>query len=352
MKTNPVARLAAVLSLSLAAAFALASCWQPPFDPALSASEYTAAKLGNPVWSKTVSIWSDEMEGAYYLPPKNIVDYGNGFFIKVQNSVLSARQVYIDVNGNATIGNNQFNDVTTFDSITLVMAASNPGFVYLAGNAASGLHRFDGVSTFSETHTDVIGYGSVPDQAGDDHLSILQWDFVTVDMYMGEFLVDGLEIYPPALTDPLPLTVANTLPYEAAGLCFVARNYAPNAYQSALYVSGPMKYGDTETFVWMDPMTTSMPVKLPISRQLTGILSDGRLLADTGDYLYVYEADGSGEFSIPTGALRFVHERYDGTKYISVFTRTVEIPQQDSDESEFLIQIWEIDTADLKDLAH
>jgi hypothetical protein len=84
---------------------------------------------------------------------------------------------------------------------------------------------------------------------------------------------------------------------------------------------------------------------------LTGILSDGRLLADTGDYLYVYEADGSGEFSIPTGALRFVHERFDGTKYISVFTRTVEIPLKDSDDSEFLIQIWQIDTPDLKDLA-
>jgi len=86
---------------------------------------------------------------------------------------------------------------------------------------------------------------------------------------------------------------------------------------------------------------------------LTGILSDGRLLADTGDRLYVYSADGTDSFMIPTGVLRFVHERTpDGLTWYSVFTRTVMIPGGKSDDgSEYLIEIYEIPTLKLRELA-
>jgi len=112
-----------------------------------------------------------------------------------------------------------------------------------------------------------------------------------------------------------------------------------------------MANGKIETYVWFN-ILIAPTLLLPINRQLTGILSDGRLLADTGDRLYVYSADGTDSFMIPTGLLRFVHERTDGTVWYSVFTRTVMIPGGKSDDgSEYLIEIYEIPTADLSDLA-
>ncbi|HRZ89676.1 MAG TPA: hypothetical protein P5117_09365, partial [Spirochaetia bacterium] len=85
---------------------------------------------------------------------------------------------------------------------------------------------------------------------------------------------------------------------------------------------------------------------------LTGALSDSRLLAEKDGVLTVLDNNLKRLFSFPSGRLRFVHERWDGTRMISVFSRAVFVRTESGDDiGRLKVEVYEIPTADLHKLA-
>jgi hypothetical protein len=127
--------------------------------------------------------------------------------------------------------------------------------------------------------------------------------------------------------------------------------FAQSPANGGFYLSAKEANGAFATYFWSN--TGAEPIRLPVNVQITGMLSDGRLLADSSSSVTVYSPMGEYLFTINTGALHFVHERYDlvNACWVSVFTRTVEIPQQNTDNNQYRIEIYEIKTRDLQNLA-
>jgi len=337
-------------------AFYLSSCWHPPFDPLVSASELTADKLGAPVWSKTVTL-RDDAAGGYYLPGRDPAYYGTGTWInKVHDIILAG--TFSPANQSEFFYNFfTRNDLGDMATILSPLSPPNPttGQVLIGANkeiTANGIVMFNGSSTpiFSAMIADAIGCGTAPHDASFDYLAVMSWPALDPAPKICFLPIDGST----TAIDPIlhTYTLPANPPARPTGPVFTAFKADTNY----LYASSAASSGFV-TFRWLfDSFTSSFPdapLLLPITRQLTGILSDGRLLADTGDRLYVYSADGTDGFMIPTGVLRFVHERTpDGITWISVFTRTVQIPGGKSDDgSEYLIEIYEIPTLKLRELA-
>jgi hypothetical protein len=88
---------------------------------------------------------------------------------------------------------------------------------------------------------------------------------------------------------------------------------------------------------------------------LIGALSDGRLLAEKDGIISVLDPDLNFLFKFPAGRLRFVHERYDNLidfEMKVVFTRTIFARYSSHDDNgQLLVEVYEIPTASLEDLA-
>lgn len=342
--------------LYAATAICLASCWHPPFDPLVSASEFTVDKLGDPVWSKTVTLW-DDAAGGYYLPSRDPAYYGTGTWIKKTGTSISAG-VFSPANQDGFSfnfrTNNELGDAATILS-PLFAPLMTVNKVIIGANkniASNGIVMFDGLSTpvFSASIIDAIGCGTAPLDETGDYLAVMNWPTAASEPTIRLNVIHGSM----AQIDPLTnsYSLANTPPARPTGPVFTTFKADTNY----LYASSAASSGFVTARWLFDSLTNSFPdapTLLPITRQLTGILSDGRLLADTGERLYVYSEDGTDGFSIATGLLRFVHERTpDGITWYSVFTRTVQMPSgKDDDGSDYLIEIYEIPTADLRKLS-
>ena len=328
-----------------AAAVFFSSCWHPPFDPLVSASEFTVERLGSPVWSSTATLW-DQAEGGYYLPSRNPEEYATGAWIRKKDGIISIGKLALYGNGKFDFNANRYNAPDTFGNSTVL--ASPPGSngtdpVLYVGSNPDGIYQLNMYNDrILPASSSLIGLGVVPSDSGSDLYYLAERTDPTITItYIG---MNSGTVFPVL---PLNGTLVNPSPIPV-GPAFFAGSPADI---SSYYLSGPMAGGAVETYCWTS--TAALPVLLPVPLKLTGILSDGRLLADTGEKLTVYSAEGVDGFSIPTGLLRFVHERIspDGVWH-SVFTRTIQTPgDDDGDGSDYLIEIYEIPTADLRTLA-
>jgi hypothetical protein len=89
---------------------------------------------------------------------------------------------------------------------------------------------------------------------------------------------------------------------------------------------------------------------------LIGALSDGRLLAEKDGIISVLDANLGRLFKFPAGRLRFVHERFASAdvppQMKVVFTRTIFVRYNSHDsDGQLLVELYEIPTADLENLA-
>ncbi len=339
------------LFLCLTAAAALQSCWLPPFDPELSASQYTIGLLGDPVWSARIRL-ENQGEGGWYLPPKDPSQYGQGVWVREESEriFLWALRTF---EWDYTQLDHLYDSPNTLGRARLLSmpAGFNGNYYVFVAAQGEGMRKVGG-SGFNALW-DMGGFaltavGSAPAGPGADRYFMARWDTAVNDLIISHSLMDSISAMPPPA--PANDTLFNTPPrYSAAAFFSVS---PANAWY---YLSGPTSAG-IESYIWK--AATDMPVRLPIDRQLTGVLSDGRLLADGGDELYVYGPEGASLFSIRTGPLRFVHERYHidplepaNNRWLSVFTRTVRIPKDKDDSSEYLIEVFEMPTESLKKLA-
>lgn len=332
--------------LCVISALFLTSCWHPPFDPLVSASEFTAKKLGDPVWSKTVTL-RDEAAGGYYLPSRDPSEYYTGAWIRRQSGRISIGKLTMLPGTGFNFNANRYNAADTFGSSAVLVnppGSNTTNSIFYVASNADGIYQLNTASSAVwPPLLPIIGFGVSPSNTTQDIYYIAEWNGIVISV---EYAQTGIVLgMPPAGNGTITFTVACPIPVGPAFLAASPVNLAN------YYLSGPMANGNSETYFWATNIVS--PILLPISRKLTGMLSDGRLLADTGDELYVYSADGTDSFSIPTGVLRFVHERTpDGITWYSVFTRTIAVPNgKKSDGSDYLIQIYEIPTANLRDLA-
>ncbi len=328
----------------------VSSCWHPPFNADISASEFTVSKLGDPVWAVSINL-SSEASGGYYLPYRDPSEYYHGAWVWKSSSQI--RFGYLTITGPtaytfSTSYNSFPNEMGNAAQIRTPMGANTAyNYVFFGSSGNNGIVQYLLSTTmpayWSPTPPPAVGMGMVPDTTTN-----------TNDWFYIAFFSEGILNY-----SYQQINSGSTFPPSPSGGAFthsvpvpVAPGFfAQSPANGGFYLSAKMASGAYETFYWSS--IAAVPVRLPVTVQITGMLSDGRLLADSSSSLSVYSPTGDYLFTINTGALRLVHERFDSvnTCWISVFSRTVAIPQQNSDNDQYLIQIYEIKTQNLRDLA-
>ncbi|WP_304224610.1 hypothetical protein [Gracilinema caldarium] len=328
----------ALLLLGLTS-LALASCWHPPFNPDISASVITSQKLGTPVWEVRTRLPS-YITRAYYVPSRT--NYEQGLWIGYDNDRLSLSQFYynfskalidhyMEITLPSDAGKKIIPSIGAPSVFFMSFSLLDKWLIYNTNNYFVSSLEYPGfLGTGFRYETDTMDILFIA-QLVSDQIKLYKYG---VAGYVSSFDFGELNTYL-ILPPELPFTVTLAVPTSSG----------------ALYLSGTKSDGSAVTWFW--PGLSDTPYILPIDKPLTGVLSDGRLIADSGDRLYVYSPDGSSSFVISTGALHFSYERYDSaqSRWISVFTRTVETPVPHSTDSDYLISIYEIPTSRLSELA-
>lgn len=347
-----------------AAALALASCWHPAFDPEISGSEAVIRKLGAPTlqFSKDgVKGW--EMERAWFLPiaanlPSLLYDT-NGLLIRPDNNVLRINAVRFEVATNLadvdlSTGTEYFN---AFGDLYTLYASPSGDRQALISSEVIKITHLSSFNPFTDTKYDppsihgTFGYGMV---RGDSpaHEAVIAWlgyldAGATVPGYYRSAPPSNWSSGAPVLAPP------QNIPFNDHG--FVDRTKPGKAFgtsTSYLYLSCSLLDGSKAIFRWNMPPSLQ-PVRFPeIYGPLIGALSDGRLLAEKDGLLTVLDKDLRRLFSFPAGRLRFVHERWDGTRMISVFTRTVFVETDEDEIGRLKIEVYEIPSLELYKLAN
>ena len=315
----------------------LSSCWHPPFDPDVSAAMLTAQKLGSPVWEIRTRLGYNARSG-YYLPSRS--DYSQGFWVGFNQNRIKLSRFTFDMGTQKGLLTN-FTDypVTDLRGLQLLPDQSSPHVLYISLASLKGWYKIDfygGFTPFTTQEFPFLGAGLFNNDTLPDTLYVAYMNDSQIYFYSVQ--TDNFTISGPYAYTALPATLPESPTLAVMGTGGEA------------YISGLAADGTAVTYYW--PSNTAEPVTLPIDRPLTGRLSDGRLLSDRGDRLYVYTTDGSSSFSIPMGTLHFSFEHYDSanSQWISVFTRTLEIASNSVDW-EYLISIYEIPTSRLAELA-
>jgi hypothetical protein len=340
---------------SLGALFLL-SCWQPVFEADISSSESMVKKFGDPVWSAAVSL-AKTFDGGYFVPPRDTKKYGEGFWINRRvGSELRIGSVEI-INSLVFNPNPGMFDLKdeAFPGGVVRSAGAASKILYVGMDRMYGIVRADRQSVWNRwTINGLAGVGIAPDARVDrDVLSMLGWPIGSDAMYLSKQAVSGLEAAYPPDPAPAPVSIAKTPPQRFSGMAYAGVNPA----DSSLIVSGTLADGTVRTYRWPAPFDTTVPTELSgIPYQVTGMLSDGSLLADMGSLLYVYTKDGVFSQAIKTGPLRFAHERLSdpnnpASPAVAVFVRTLRIGVGRNDKIDYRIEIFEIPTKDLKRLS-
>jgi len=355
-------RLHRVRTAALAlAAISLVSCWHPAFDPEISGSEAVIRKLGAPTLqfsAEDVEGW--EMEDAWFVPvAANLAPLigTNGLLARLEPDRIRFHPVWFDTSlsqgwPDMMNGSELWN--VYGNRATIVMAPNGTANAVLIANPLnqSYINPLTSPTTVAVNFPPsmyTFGSGYVHD-AGINQATftwiglnaILQplysppgsWMGGAAPGYGGSNLLQ-FDDYPYVSRPGVALFVVS-LTYPAG----------------CLYLSCGLSDGSRAIYRWTNP-AVQQPSRFPeVYGPLVGALSDGRLLAKKDETLSVLDPDLQREFSFPSGKLKFVHERWDGTAMISVFTRTVFVrTSRNDDRGRLDVEVYEIPTADLHKLA-
>jgi hypothetical protein len=310
------------------------SCWHPPFDPEVSASVLSARKLGDPIWEVKVSLPYEARNG-YYIPGK--LTYSQGFWITKESGSLNISYAFFDqVLNNGGITKLQNIPVSSYVGLQVIPHPNDSTTFFVSLPAIMGWQTMSlsgGFESFLTTADDEKFWG-----AG----AVLTWNGSQEvgTCYIATYANGQVKLIDYDTQSTQATSYYQLPPKMPETFTFAAKN------DYGAYLSGYLADGTPVTYYWFE---AGGPIQLPMDRAMTGLLTDGRLLAETGDRIYIYEKDGTYEFAIATGSLHFSFERYDTTnsRWVSVFTRTLQIAAPNDDAWDYLISIYEITTADL-----
>ncbi len=353
---RPAAPRLGLASLALAS-LALASCWHPAFDPDVSGSEAVIRKLGAPVLQFSedgVRGW--EMENAWFVPVAADLTGLSGWYALLAQSTETTLRLYpvwFDTalsqglpdmfNGNDLL--NVYGEraaiVMAPNGNTDSVAISNPA----NQSYISPISPPTSIPVSFPPSTRTFGSGYVHDEG----INQATFAWVGID-----------SAFQPAYSAPNSW-MGGAAPGFGGSNVMIFEDYQKVSrpgvalYPDAtgyLYLSCGLSDGSRAIYRWTNP-STQQPVRFSeVYGPLVAGLSDGRLLAEKDGILTVLDPDLRCLFSFPAGKLRFVHERWDGSRMISVFTRTLYVrTSQNDDIGRLKVEVYEIPTADLHRLA-
>jgi hypothetical protein len=369
-------RRAAMAALALA----LASCWTPPFDESLSISEMTARKLEQVAVIGPVE-FSGLMTGKSYFVPAYEALPQDGFWVREEGDSRLVIRYVATVSGKCIVGPGRSCEPNYWKGLNAVRAMSqtsalsilSPGLgkaVHVWGTGPVGIgssqamlgigvevdYSFQAIATATTSgfSLDMIPIG------GSAHESISPglWQDLLVSGYSGGtyvLAVNNPVPQPHGTAYGNPMIYRNVLNYAGPELqpgTFFLEYTDEEAKTYDLVVGKPKGGGALVALRWDASARSGAPTRVPLNRRITDVLHDNTLVARGATETEFFDVGGKPLYSLPTGALRFIHELYDGTTWYSYFTRTVVMGGSgDDSKGDIRFDVFRCPTADLAGLA-
>ena len=353
------------LAIALAASAALASCWVPVYDPAVSLSSKLEKKLEPVLRIGPVTEYFEEREEAElrFIPFREASPRGGFAFVLYPDFIemkayfgsgsqplrsFSWRSSFINELGlrAGTWAQDQVAGFPDRFDCLVISNSSVSGFSdygptilqYDTLTGSIGLYAIDDVGTNSSTRK-LIATGRsrrASDLATDD-VGYFQYDDAAMEYQGGAF----------EILNGLGHNAAGSETVNTGGQVIVRGTFVSKSL-FGYYLSGYGPNGKAITLRWSSGFSAA-PTVLPTDQAIDELLSDGKLLARENLVTYVYDSNGYPLFTIPTGILRFVHEVNDGGIWYSYFSRGTRLSTKDG--AEYYFDVFRYPTAQLSDLA-
>lgn len=360
-----------VLTIALTASISL-SCWHPPFDPDLSASQHTISRLSLASSFEVSGMSSSMSAPGVFIPARNaeprdgvwlLMTGGAGggnvmtslFYLASQSE--KASDLYKSWGG-------EFEGIQYGRPMVMMEAgidAADPLYIrvlalklpswyaacfYESLTPRPSLKLQEDIIPIAEAKT-MLGAGFSVQTSLIDNLFTVYFD-----AFGNEWVGATREVstWPPVPGSELvsPLSLPSSLdPSTIDGPGFAA--YQMGRY----YLSLVDASGTSRTFCWPGSLSVAPTELTNLTDPLHSVLSDGTLITDDGMTMRTFDATGTPQYSFSSGSLRFIHERYDDTlgEYIAVFTRNY-LVNSGGGLGTLRIEVFEIPTLRLKELAY
>jgi len=337
------------LALATLASMTLLSCWTPVFDPAISASARLEKKLEKVVSFRPTWMDEDSFDDGYFLPHRALAPT-DGYWVKANTDGLGVRYVYKAVSGDTILCQSQGGIYNALGAAASVSALTDASGVRAQGlDASYGLSVSSTATVSGATNPRMVGASRAPLNATQDVLTISHYSTQDFQVFFGFATIDNaaafasptINVGKPNVDPDLNIRSGAFVAYNAAGYYYLSGRLSSN--------------GSLRTERWLGLTDSSPTVLSGVDRQLTDLLSNGRLLARGELSTIAYDADGKELFEIPTGSLRFVHEVYDSAAgvWYSYFSRSALARTTDNSEGgDLMIDVFRIPTSNLKSLAN
>lgn len=369
-------RCAAMAALALA----LASCWTPPFDESLSISEMTARKLEQVASIGPVEFSGFRIDKSYFVPSYEALPL-DGYWVSEEGDFRLVIRYVATVSGKCLIGParscepNYWKGLNAVRAMTKASAVSilSPGLgkaIHVWGTGLVGIGSSDAMQGIGvevdysfqakeSASTSGFSMDMIP-IGGSAHESISPglWQDLLLSGYSSGAYVLAVNNPVPQLHEMAygsPVIYRNELNYPGPELqpgAFFLEYTDESANTYDLVVGTPKDGGAVVAFRWDIMYRGTPPTRVPIDRRITDVLHDDTLVARGETETDFFDVGGERLYSLPTGALRFMHELYDGTTWYSYFTRTVFLGgSRDDSKGNVRFDVYRCPTAELADIA-
>ena len=362
-----------VITATLAAAVA-ASCWQPSFDPALSASTLASAKM-DLVSTITVTDMQQHRAAPGLFLPRRVATPADGIWLHgnalAPYEFESTSPWYLKTASYYELFNiwsqgfsaaPQGLPIARMSPATIVSAPLQAIAVATKDSSWGGAWLYE--TNTPESHsialsndspilpdsTTLLAAGFATESPSSDSMLMVYYDETAETWKAGELMLP-LPLPPVAFsTQPITMPADIAVP-TGLSIGFAARK------DNSWYVSLTQENGAIRTYRWTNSLNT-LPVELTaIKAPLVAVLNAApggtpTLLSSNGMSMTAYDEDGTELYSFPVGSLRFVHERWDAAAgaWMAVFCRTIFISDQKDDNGTLRTEIFEIPVDELKTL--
>ncbi len=345
-----IARAGLAAAVAAAVAAGAASCWHPSLDPSVSASELTVARLGEPVMAATLEFSSWYDADTLRFVPESAPAPARGLLTASSGTQLTIVGVTADAESGVAYAGGSYQRYAPLGDATLVVAApdGSPEALVVAGPSEAvsvDMASAEGLSSPVLPAAGRLGVGAVAAGGSSATIACLA-------------LPEDGSAEPPSWSaaswgsGPVDLAATTALEFDDEALVDEPGTFV--AVGGYLYLSCSMIDGAGRIYRW--PETGGAPTAFAETYgPLVGALSDGRLLAESGDVVTVLDADAEALFSFPAGTLRFAGERYDAAsgEMVAVLTRCAYLRRYgfDGDTRKIRIEVYELPSAELATLA-